>query len=122
MFDDRFTTFAHEIFAHLRLKLRVNVNRQTITRWTGETSMRSPPMNAPAELRRRIAGSVASAGARSVVVARGSLVLLAHGLSAVQPEQRGECWIETDGATLTAEDTMALLRHWSTGAPFAHGV
>jgi hypothetical protein len=122
VFDDRFTTFPHEIFAYLRLKLPVNVNRQTITRWTGEASMRSPPMNAPAELRRRIADGMVSAGARSVVVARGSLVLLAHSLSAVQPEQRGDCWIETGGETLTAEDTMALLRHWTTGAPFAHGV
>lgn len=84
--------------------------------------MRSPPMNAPAELRRRIAGGVASAGARSVVVARGSLVLLAHSLSAVQPEQRGDCWIETNGETLTAEDTMALLLHWTTGVPMAQRV
>lgn len=84
--------------------------------------MRSLPMNAPAELRRRIADGVASAGARSVVVARGSLVLMAHGLSAVRPEQRGDCWIETEGGTLTADDTLALLRHWTTGAPMAQSV
>ncbi|WP_313535511.1 hypothetical protein [Sphingomonas sp.] len=65
---------------------------------------------------------MASPDARSVVVARGSLVLMAHGLSAVRPEQREECWIEIEGGTLTADDTMALLQHWTTGAPMAQGV
>lgn len=84
--------------------------------------MRLPPMNAPAELRRRIADEVAPAGARTVVVARGSLVLMAHGLCAVEPAQRGECWIEAGGGRLTAEDTMALLRHWTTGCAGSGGV
>ncbi|WP_066719106.1 hypothetical protein [Sphingomonas pituitosa] len=79
--------------------------------------MRLPPMHAPAELRRRIADTVAPAGVRVVTVARGSLVLMVHGLCAVEPMQRSDCWIEAGGGTLDAEDAQALLQHWTTGAP-----
>jgi hypothetical protein len=67
-----------------------------------------PPMHVPAELRQRVAGG-------TVVVARGSLVLMAHGLCAVAPALRSDCWIEAEGGTLDAEDTAALLHHWTTG-------
>lgn len=84
--------------------------------------MRLPPMHAPAELRRRIADAVAPAGVRVITVARGSLVLMVHGLCAVAPVQQDDCWIEAAGGTLDAEDATALLDHWTTGAPMGRSV
>ncbi|WP_168844917.1 hypothetical protein [Sphingomonas sp. S2M10] len=84
--------------------------------------MRLPPMHAPAELRRRIVDAVAPANVRIVTIARGSLVLMVHGLCAVEPAQRSDCWIEAAGGTLDADDASALLHHWTTGAPVGRGV
>ncbi|OAN58871.1 hypothetical protein [Sphingomonas sp. TDK1] len=84
--------------------------------------MRLPAMNAPAELRRRIVDAAPLADDRIVVVARGPLVLMAHGLCAVEPPLREDCWIEAEGGMLTAEETMALLHHWTTGAPMGRAV
>ncbi|WP_010544263.1 hypothetical protein [Sphingomonas elodea] len=81
--------------------------------------MQSPTMDAPAELRQRISAAEGDAAGEVQVIARGSLVLLAHALAAVEPpERRACCWIETAGAILDSDGAAALLRHWETGVPF----
>lgn len=87
--------------------------------------MRLPPMHAPAELCRQSVGNATRAGEGgdvAVVIARGPLVLMAHGLCAVEAGERGDWWIEADGERFSAEDTLALLRHWNTGSPLCRSV
>ncbi len=66
------------------------------------------PMDVPAEIHRW-----ASQDAADVVVARGPLVIMAHGLMALDPTERGSCWIETAIGDLTAVEAEEALRSWS---------
>ena len=66
------------------------------------------PMDVPAEIHRW-----ASEDAADVVVAQGPLVIMAHGLMALDPAERGSCWITTAAGDLTAGDVEETLRGWS---------
>ena len=73
------------------------------------------PMDVPAEIHRRV-GHGASSHAReaAVVVARGPLVIMAHGLLSIDPAERDACWITSPMGDLTAADAEEALRQWST--------
>ncbi|WP_294332444.1 hypothetical protein [uncultured Sphingomonas sp.] len=79
--------------------------------------MRPLPMDAPAQLRQRIMDPGADGGARSRTIAQGPLVLLVHALCAVARPDRQRCWIEAGQDVLSADDALALLRHWEAGVP-----
>lgn len=79
--------------------------------------MRPLPMDAPAQLWQRIADPGADGSAPSRIVAQGPLVLLVHAVCAVARPDRQRCWIEAGQAVLSADDAVALLRHWETGVP-----
>ena len=66
------------------------------------------PMDVPAEIHRWVA-----LDAQDVVVARGPLVMMAHGLMALDPSERGACWISTEAGDLTPGDAEEALRGWS---------
>jgi len=66
------------------------------------------PMDVPAELHRR-----AAPGSHDRIVARGPLVIMAHGLMALRPKDRAGCWISTSIGDLTAGDAEEALREWS---------
>jgi hypothetical protein len=74
--------------------------------------MRLLPMNVPAELHRRIDGD--DAGLPSdVLVAKGPLVIMAHGLMAFAPDDRESCWITSPLGDLTPTEAADALRNWS---------
>jgi len=66
------------------------------------------PMDVPAELHRR-----AKLGATDRIVARGPLVIMARGLMALAPEDRGACWIRCAAGDLSAGQAEEALRLWS---------
>ena len=73
------------------------------------------PMDVPAEIHRRIGhGASAYAEAGDVVVAKGPLVIMAHGLLSIDPAERDACWITSAMGDLTAADAEEALRQWST--------
>jgi hypothetical protein len=65
------------------------------------------PMDVPAVMHR-----VAAAG-DEIVVARGPLVIMAHGLMALDPKDRKGCWISTQVGDLTPYDAEQALQGWS---------
>jgi len=69
------------------------------------------PMNAPAEIHRS-----ASNDASDVIVARGPLVIMAHGLMALAPADRHGCWITSEFGKLSPGEVEEALRIWSPGA------
>ena len=73
------------------------------------------PMNIPAEIHRWIIDE-RHPGRRhdEVIVARGPLVIMAHGLCAIEPVMRGTCWITSEAGNLNAEEAEEVLRVWST--------
>jgi hypothetical protein len=76
--------------------------------------MRALPMDAPAEIHRWVESSESGQPGRSdVTVARGPLVLMAHGLMAVAAEMRDSFWITSEAGDLTADQAEEALRRWS---------
>lgn len=81
------------------------------------------PMDVAAEIHRMVADDrLSSDRSREVVVARGPLVIMAHGLCAIEPGLRERCWITSPMGDLSADEAEEALRIWSTpvdGAPDA---
>ncbi|RYY29020.1 MAG: hypothetical protein EOP62_01515 [Sphingomonadales bacterium] len=67
-------------------------------------------MNAPAEIYRRVRQDAAA-----VIVARGPLVIMAHGLMALAPVDRGTCWIHYAGGDVSPGEAEEALRIWQSG-------
>lgn len=65
------------------------------------------PMDIPAEIHRRIEIG-------DVVVARGPLVIMAHGLLSLDPDARDTCWIHSELGDLTPAQAQDQLKRWST--------
>ncbi|MCW3837098.1 hypothetical protein ACFQ1E_12930 [Sphingomonas canadensis] len=74
-------------------------------------------MNLPAEIRRLEDAGADGAPPRELVVARGTLVIMAHGLLSLPPCQRGGLWIESAAGRISADEAEAMLRYWREGAP-----
>jgi hypothetical protein len=68
------------------------------------------PMDLPAEMHRRAAGP--SAAAKDVTVAKGPLVILAHGLMAIDPAERSNFWIASAAGRMNPTDVEAALHAW----------
>lgn len=88
----------------------------------GVVQMHQFPMSAPAEIHRLVQQTEAGKSSlRDVVVARGPLVIMAHGLLAIgdaaDPDGHG-CWIVCDAERLDPEEAREVLHRW--GAPPAH--
>jgi hypothetical protein len=67
------------------------------------------PMDVPAEIHR-----VDAAGVRNVdAVARGPLVIMAHGLMAIDPARRRAFMIRSALGEMDAAQAEAVLRRWS---------
>ena len=66
------------------------------------------PMDVPAEIHRRVKQDAAD-----IVVARGPLVMMAHGLIALDAAEQGTCWISTSIGDLSPGDAEEALRNWS---------
>lgn len=66
-------------------------------------------MDLPAELHRR--GS--DVPGDDVIVATGPLVIMAHGLLALAPEERAACWIHSEAGDLDAAEVEEQLQGWS---------
>ncbi|MBC9032741.1 hypothetical protein IAG41_10095 [Sphingomonas sp. JC676] len=80
-------------------------------------SMHLYPMDVPAEIHRWIEDDE-HPGHRSgeVIVAKGPLVIMAHGICAIDPVFRRACWITSEVGDLNAEEAEEALRYWSTRA------
>lgn len=74
--------------------------------------MQLMPMNMPAEIHRQIEDP--GHARREVVVAKGPLVIMAHGLCAIDPALRPTCWITSAAGDLSAEQAEEVLRAWSS--------
>jgi hypothetical protein len=73
------------------------------------------PMDAPAEIHRRIEDlDHPEEGSDEVIVARGPLVIMAHGLCALEPVAPGACWITSEAGDMDVEEAREVLRNWST--------
>lgn len=73
------------------------------------------PMNVPAEIHRRIEdGDHPGRARREMIVARGPLVIMAHGLCAIDPALRHTFWITSEAGDLNAEQAEEVLRIWSS--------
>ncbi len=71
-------------------------------------------MDMPAELHRRIEGLEAGTpGSYEVTVAKGPLVIMAHGLMSLDPSAREGCWITSAAGTLSPAEVEEALRRWS---------
>ncbi|WP_213982110.1 hypothetical protein [Sphingomonas sp. dw_22] len=72
-------------------------------------------MNVPAEIHRRIEDLDHPGCWRGeVVVAKGPLVIMAHGLCSIEPALRRSCWITCEAGELSAEEAQEVLRIWSS--------
>ena len=69
------------------------------------------PMDLPAEIHRWIDGESCRT---DVTVAKGPLVIMAHGLLAIDPKGREGCWITSAMGELTPRQARAVLKRWST--------
>jgi hypothetical protein len=67
------------------------------------------PMDLPAELHRRSSDVPGD----DVIVATGPLVIMAHGLLALDPEARKACWIHSEAGDLDAAEAEEQLEVWS---------
>jgi hypothetical protein len=67
------------------------------------------PMDLPAELHRRSSDMPEG----DVIVATGPLVIMAHGLLALAPEERAAFWIHSEAGDLDAADAEEQLEGWS---------
>jgi hypothetical protein len=73
------------------------------------------PMDVPAEIHRWVDyGAADGCGRTDVTVAKGPLVMMAHGLLAIDPLGREGCWITSPMGDLTPRQAKAVLRRWST--------
>lgn len=79
---------------------------------SGVRCMQLLPMDMPAELHRR--GTDLPGG--DMIVAKGPLVIMAHGLLALDPEARKACWIHSDAGDLDAAGAEAQLDRWARRA------
>jgi hypothetical protein len=76
--------------------------------------MRFYPMDVPAEIRRWVESTDSGQVTRSeMTVAKGPLVLMAHGLMAIRAEVRESFWITSEAGDLTATQAEEVLRRWS---------
>jgi hypothetical protein len=73
--------------------------------------MRPIPMNAPAELHRRVC--MGAEGDQTA--ATGPLLILAHGLMAIDPAQRDRYWITGTMGDLSPRQVEAALHAWQRG-------
>ncbi len=74
--------------------------------------MRLLPMDVPAEIHRRVAKGEGERLPGEIVVARGPLVIMAHGLMAIDASSRGDFWIHSELGDLTAAEAEESLRRW----------
>lgn len=75
------------------------------------------PMDIPAEMHRWVRDEGGGGqDCDEVVVARGPLVIMAHGLCAIEPALRGAFFITSEAGNLNAEEAEEVLRTWSTRA------
>ena len=73
------------------------------------------PMDIPAEIHRRVEDvEHPDYGSEEVIVAKGPLIIMAHGLCAIDPILRGTCWITSEAGILSAEEAEEILRVWSS--------
>ncbi len=73
------------------------------------------PMDMPAEIHRWAEDGATGRSLRSeIVVAKGPLLIMAHGLMSIDPAARGHFWITSSIGDLTNEDVAEALREWST--------
>ena len=81
------------------------------------------PMDVPAEIHRWIEDD-GRPGHHSgeVIVAKGPLVIMAHGLCAIDPVLRDTYWITTEAGDLNADEAEEVLRNWSSRAEGADEV
>ena len=78
--------------------------------------MRLLPMNLPAEIHRWIKDDKpGGAGGIDVTVAKGPLVIMAHGLLAIDPRGRAGCRITSAVGDLSPRQAREALRRWSSG-------
>ncbi|MCD2324016.1 hypothetical protein LQ953_08335 [Sphingomonas sp. IC-56] len=70
------------------------------------------PMTAPAVLRRCTAPE--SSDREAAVVAKGPLIIMAHGLMAMDAAMRSEFRITSPVGEFSADDTAQLLHRWLT--------
>ncbi|MCW3849037.1 hypothetical protein OF829_17495 [Sphingomonas sp. LB-2] len=76
--------------------------------------MRLLPMDVPAEIHRRVSeGEGGRLRPEEIIVARGPLVIMAHGLMAVDASARGDFWITSEMGDLSFEEAEEALRRWS---------
>ncbi|MBO9711418.1 hypothetical protein [Sphingomonas sp.] len=70
-------------------------------------------MDTPAEIHRALGLEEAEErGVWEVVVARGPLVIMAHGLVAIDPDGDAGCWITSAEGSLTPRQASAALLDW----------
>jgi hypothetical protein len=75
-------------------------------------------MDLPAEIHRWVEGNGAGdAGRNDVTVAKGPLMIMAHGLLAIDPLGRAGCWISSPLGDLTPRQARVMLRRWSSRRP-----
>lgn len=78
--------------------------------------MRLLRMDTPAEIRRRVDFSTpAQSGVRDIFVAKGPLVILAHGLLAVDPHGDKGCRITGPMGDMSPAQARAMLKEWMGG-------
>ena len=76
--------------------------------------MRHLPMDVPAEMHRWVESSDSDQPGRSdMLVAKGPLVLMAHGLMAIEAEMRDSFWITSALGDLTASQAEEAVRRWN---------
>ena len=74
------------------------------------------PMDLPAEIvRRGEECELSDADVPNVVVARGPLVIMMHGLAAIDRDHHDACWISSPMGNLSASDATDMLKRWSVG-------
>ena len=79
------------------------------------------PMDVPAEIHRWIEDDEHPGHHNGeVIVAKGPLVIMAHGLCALDPVLRDSFWITSEAGNLNAGEAEEALRNWSTPAEGAH--
>jgi hypothetical protein len=70
--------------------------------------MQALPMDIPAEIHRWVEDG------SDVTVAKGPLVIMAHGLMSIDPAERCQFWIHSALGDLSPQQIEEALRRWST--------
>ena len=75
------------------------------------------PMDIPAEIHRWVRDEGhPGQECDEVIVARGPLVIMAHGLCAIEPALRSAFFITSEAGNLNAQEAQEVLRVWSSRA------